>query len=211
MRIGLLGGTFDPVHRGHLDIAHAARERLSLDVVWLVPARTPPHRAQPRASAAHRFAMVAQAVADQEGLLASDIEMDAEGPSYTVTTLERLAARGLPAEALFVILGADAFADLPSWKAYPAILDRAHFVVVSRGGVEASTVLSQEPALASRTWEIACGPPPGPSIFFIDAPTARVSSTAVRQALATGASVTELVPPAVAAHIARHQLYGHAE
>lgn len=207
MRIGLLGGTFDPVHLGHLDVAHAARRHLSLDVVWFVPARMPPHRTRPHVSAAHRFAMVAQAVADQDALLASDVEMETEGPSYTVATLDRLAAQGVSGQSLFLILGADAFKDLPTWKAYPAILDRCHFVVISRPGAPAHTVRTLVPELAGRMRDTPCEVPPAPSIFLVDAPTAPVSSTGVRQSILEGAGLERMVPAAVAAHIERYRLY----
>lgn len=208
MKIGLLGGTFDPVHRGHLDVAHAARRALALDEVWLVPARMPPHRTRPHASAAHRFAMVVEGVADEDGLLASDIEMDTDGPSYTVATLERLAAQGCSGESLFLILGGDAFKDLPTWKAYPAILDRCHFVVVSRPGIPAGTVRALVPELAARMRDTPCDVPPAPSIFLVDAATAPVSSTAVRQAVQAAGRLDTMVPAAVARHIARYGLYG---
>ncbi len=208
MKIGLLGGTFDPVHRGHLDVAHAARRALALDAVWLVPARMPPHRTRPYASAAHRFAMVVEGVADQDGLLASDIEMDTDGPSYTIATLERLAAQGFTGDSLFLILGGDAFKDLPTWKAYPAILDRCHFVVVSRPGVPAGAVRALVPELAGRMRDTPCEVPPAPSIFLVDAATAPVSSTAVRQAVQAAGRLDTMVPAAVARHIARYGLYG---
>lgn len=207
MKIGLLGGTFDPVHCGHLDVAHAARRALALDVVWLVPARVPPHRLSPHASAAHRFAMVVEAVAEEEGLLASDIEMDIDGPSYTFATLDRLAAQGVPGDSLFLILGSDAFKDLPTWKAYPAILNRCHFVVVSRPGVPAGKVRALVPELADRMRDTPCAAPPAPSIFLVDAPTAPVSSTSVRQAVMDAKRLDGLVPAAVARHIGKYGLY----
>ncbi|MEO8482099.1 MAG: nicotinate-nucleotide adenylyltransferase [Acidobacteriota bacterium] len=210
MRIGLLGGTFDPVHCGHLDVAHAARLALSLDVVWLVPARIPPHRTRPYASPAHRFAMVAEAVADQEGLLASDVEMQTEGPSYTFATLDRLAAQGVSGESLFLILGADAFSDLPTWKAYPEILDRCHFVVLSRPGIPARAVRAAVPALADRMRDTPCEVPRAPSIFLVDAPTTAVSSTGVREAVIAGDGLEGLVPAPVARHIGKYGLYGRS-
>src|SRR5690349_1230639 len=134
MRLGLFGGTFDPVHAGHLDVAQAARRALALDEVWMVPARLPPHRVAPVASAAHRFAMVSLAVQDQDGLLASDLEMETPGPSYTSDTLSRLEQRGVALSSVFFVIGADAFRDIPAWKDFPAVLGRCHYVVVSRPG-----------------------------------------------------------------------------
>jgi nicotinate-nucleotide adenylyltransferase len=94
-RVGWLGGTFDPIHGGHLDVAIAARSALALDYVYLVPAHVPPHRGAPLASAAHRLAMVNLAAETEEWLRVSDIELTAPGPSYTVDTLDRLAAQGM--------------------------------------------------------------------------------------------------------------------
>src|SRR5438046_60424 len=116
MTVGLFGGTFDPIHRGHLDVAAAARRALHRDRVLSVPANVPPHRGQPRAAAAHRFAMAALAVADHEAFAVDDLEMQSDAPSFTSVTLDRLAARGIDTRQLCLITGADAFRDLPSWK-----------------------------------------------------------------------------------------------
>ena len=146
-----------------------------------------------------RDIVLVQAVADDEGLLASDVEMDVDGPSYTFATLDRLAAQGVRGDSLFLILGGDAFKDLPTWKAYPALLDRCHFVVVSRPGVRAGEVRALVPALADRMRDAPCEMPLAPSIFLVDAPTAPVSSTGVRQAVLDGQDLGALVPAAVAA------------
>ena len=115
-RIGVLGGTFDPIHNGHLDVVDAARRACALDTVLLVPARLPPHRAAaPLAPAAHRFAMAAMAAHARDDLRVSDIELREGGPSFTSVTLERLAAYGHRPEQLFFITGADTFADIASW------------------------------------------------------------------------------------------------
>lgn len=207
MKLGLFGGTFDPIHCGHLDVARAAQQALALDVVWLIPARTPPHRTRPHASAAHRFAMTALAVAAEPGMRLSDVEMDVEGPSYTVETLDRLEARGLSGTDVFFITGADAFKDIASWKAYPALLDRCHFVVVSRPGCRAAAMRTELPALAARMVDAPCAVPARASIFLVDAPTAPVSSTQVRHALAGHEPLEGLIPTPVAAYIARQALY----
>src|SRR5262245_23798250 len=123
MPLGVIGGTFDPIHQGHLDVARAAKRAFDLNEVWFVPAGTPPHRSSPMASPAHRFAMTALALEGEEGLLVSDIEMDAPGPSYTIDTLDRLAGRGIDVASLFLVLGADAFRDIRLWKGFPAVLD----------------------------------------------------------------------------------------
>lgn len=207
MRLGVLGGTFDPIHVGHLDVARGAAHSLSLDEVWLVPANLPPHRTHPHASAADRFAMVELAVAGDRALRASDLELRADGPSYTTLTLDRLAAEGIDLRTVFLITGADAFHDLPSWRNYPAILDRCHFVVVSRPGQPAGRLREMLPSLASRMLNASGPVPDTPAIFLVDAPTAPVSSTDVRGRIAAGQSIDGLVPPAVASYIETHGLY----
>jgi len=207
MRQGLLGGTFDPIHVGHLDVADAARHALALETITLLPSPAPPHRDAPQASAAHRFAMTALAIQDRDDLRLSDVEFDSPGPSYTDTTLDRLAARGLDTSALFFIIGADAFRDIASWKNFPAVLDRCHFVVVSRPGMPAAGLPGALPALSGRMVEPPCTTPAEPCIFLVNAPTSPVSSTAIRDSLAAGRSIAGLVPPTVEAYIEKHRLY----
>lgn len=209
MRHGLLGGTFDPVHVGHLDVADAARRALSLSTVTLLPAPVPPHRRAPEVSAAHRFAMAALAVAGRDGLEVSDVEFDSPGPSYTDATLDRLAARGVDTTKLFFIIGADAFRDIASWKNFPAVLDRCHFAVVSRPGLAATALREVLPALASRMMASPCEIPADPCIFLVDAKTAPVSSTDIRERRRAGQPISGLVPAAVEAHIVKHGLYRH--
>jgi nicotinate-nucleotide adenylyltransferase len=207
MRTGVFGGTFDPIHVGHLDVALAARRALGLSRVEIMPARWPPHRHPPAASAAHRFAMAALAVQGHAGLVVSDLEMEADGPSYTSATLDRLAGRGTDLTGLFLITGADAFRDIATWKDYPGILDRAHFVVVSRPGCAAPTLRHLLPGLAGRMIETPLEIPSRPGIVLVDAPTAPVSSTTVRDRLARGQSIDGLVPPAVKTYIETQDLY----
>jgi len=207
-RLGLFGGTFDPIHRGHLDVANAARIALNLTAVWLIPAQVPPHRRAPFASAAHRFAMVALACEAHPELFVSDIEMQDQAPSYTATTLDRLSALGFDTTTQYLITGADAFRDIGTWKDYPGILDRCSFVVVSRPGQSALELQRQLPELAPRMTATSAPPPVGPAILLVDAPTAPVSSTAVRDRVRAGAPIEDLVSPAVAAYIEKYGLYG---
>jgi nicotinate-nucleotide adenylyltransferase len=207
MTFGLFGGTFDPIHLGHLDVARAARRTLGLREVWIVPSRLPPHRGRPSAPAAHRFAMAALAAAGEPGLLVSDLEMDTDGPSYTTETLDRLEARGMATRAMCFITGADAFLDIRSWKDYPRLLDRCHFAVVSRPGVSAMTLPDALPELASRMAPASPSAGLEPRVLLVDAPTAPVASTDVRRAIAAGAPLAGLVPSAVAVYIERHHLY----
>jgi nicotinate-nucleotide adenylyltransferase len=208
-RLGVLGGTFDPIHLGHVDAARAAETTLGLDEILIVTSHIPPHRTQPAASPYHRFAMVALTVVDHSRWRASDLELQSATPSYTSCTLDRLHAAGYLATDLFFIVGADAFREIESWKDYPAIVDRAHFAVVSRPGSPVAELPRLLQALAPRmiratTVAVASG---APSIFLIDAPTADVSSTAIRSRVETGQPIGGLVPAAVGQHIERHRLY----
>ena len=198
-RLGILGGTFDPVHFGHLDAADAARRALNLDQVWLIPSCDPPHRPiDPLASGYHRFALVALAVQGDETLRASDIELTRPGPSYTADTLRAVARQGWHASQIFFILGSDAFAEIATWREFPAVLDAANFVVIARPGTTLDAAAARTPSLRGRL---------GTSIFLVEARTRDVSSSAIRARLAAGQPIDDLVPPAVARHIVAHHLY----
>ncbi len=209
-RFGVLGGTLDPVHTGHIDAAVAARQALALEHVLVLPSRIPPHRPTlPAASPFHRFAMAALAVSDVEGLQVSDLELSAPGPSYTSDTLDRLQATGLRSTQIFFITGADAFAEIATWHRYPEVLELAHFVVVSRPGHPATSLPSVLPSLAGRMRPGTSAEPltSKPSIFLVDAPTAEVSSTEIRRRVRSGEGLSGLVPRLVEQHIIRHRLY----
>ena len=209
LRVGLLGGTFDPIHIGHLEAASAARRALALDRVLLLPSRTPPHRStEPRASVFHRFAMAALAAAEC-GMLVSDLEVRRDGPSYTALTLEALHRDGLAPAQLFFITGSDAFADVATWYDYPRILQLANFVVVSRPGAPRPSELIPNPDFLlpnpqSPTPEVN---PAAPRVFSVEATTPDVSSTEIRRRAGAGESIDGLVPSSVAGHIRRHNLY----
>lgn len=207
-RLGWLGGTFDPIHCGHLDVAIAARTALELDKVYLVPARVPPHRTAPIASSADRLAMVTLAAETQDWLRVSDIELKVAAPSYTMDTLDRLEAQGTHLPSLHVITGADAFAEILTWKGVPGLLDRCPFVVVSRPGYPAPALRRVLPTLAhkmvdAKTRDFTARP----SIFLVDAPTAPVTATEVRARASSRLSLEGLVPETVASYINRHELY----
>jgi nicotinate-nucleotide adenylyltransferase len=222
--IGILGGTFDPVHCGHLAVALAARDALGLDAVLLVPARVPPHRSrQPYASIYHRFAMTALAALSAEGLRVSDLELETAGPSYTSMLLDRLHGEGYGASQIVFIIGADAFAEIATWHNYPAILNRCHFAVISRPGQQADELRARLTDLADRFITIApeTGAPGGaaasvaltsraPAIFLIGAATPNVSSTEIRERRRAGLPIDGLVPEAVEQYIRRHALYAGA-
>ena len=210
-RLGLLGGTFDPIHFGHLDAAEAARTALALDAVMLVPAHDPPHKPlDPRASAFHRFALVALAVEEYPGFRVSDMELTQDGPSYTVNTLRALHGGGWQPTQIFFILGADAFAEIATWHEYPAVLDAAQFAVVARPGTSLETATARTPELRPRLRRAGDGVPDPPStaVFLVEARTRDISSTTIRARLAARQPITDLVPAAVARHILAHQLYG---
>lgn len=214
-RVGILGGTFDPIHLGHLDAASAARRALRLTEVRLLPARIPPHRPpSAQAPAPDRLAMTALAVADVAGVTASDLELRAEGPSYTSRTLTALAETGLQPRQLFFIVGTDAFADIGSWYNFPDVLDCSHFVVVSRPGLPTAALEERLPSLAGRIGRPADSPAlaadAAPKIWLVDADTRAISSSDIRRRVAAGRSIDRLVHPAVAAYIARHHLYAAA-
>lgn len=208
-RLGILGGTFDPIHNGHLDVGDAAAAALDLSRMFVITSNVPPHRPQPFASSYHRFAMVSLALAGRSGWRASDLELRTPAPSFTSATLKRFHDRGYGPNELFFVLGADAFGDIGTWRDYPAILNDAHFVVVSRPGFPVDQLPHRLPLLAARMVR-----PPldslsqiDPLIVLIDAPTADVSSTAIRQRRAAGEPIAEMVPPGVQQHIEQHGLY----
>lgn len=193
--IGILGGTFDPVHLGHLRVCVELRERLGLDHVRLVPNCVPPHRDAPRASDAQRADWIRQAIADEPGLVLDTIELDREGASYTADTLAALRER-FPDVPLVYILGQDAFDGLVTWNRWEAIGTLAHMVVVPRPGTPASPV-DALPGLRPtidindlHTHTHGC-------LLAADVTTLAVSSTQVRRLLVQGRSVRYLVPDAV--------------
>jgi len=211
MPSAFFGGTFDPIHRGHLDVAEAARRAVGLDRISFIPAAIPPHRAAPRASAAHRFAMTALAIQHRPGFAVSDLERRSTDPSYTSNTLNRLHASGVDTLGCYLAIGADAFREIGTWKDFPALLDRCSFVVVSRPACGVSALRSTLPDLAGRMTDLPPGRPIGaahrPGIFLVDAPTAPISSTDVRRRVAVGEPIDDLVPAAVAEYIKTHGLY----
>lgn len=213
-RLGVLGGTFDPIHLGHLGAAEAVETVFGLDEVRLVPAHDPPHRPiDPRASAFHRFAMAALAVDDWHEWRVSDLEVAREGPSYSIDTLRALHREGWRPLQIFFILGTDAFAEIATWREFPAVVDAANFVVVARPGTSLDAARRAE--LEGRIHDLRRGPRlrdatagPHTRIFLFDTHTSDVSSTVIRERIAAGLPIDDLVPPAVARHIVQNELYG---
>lgn len=208
-RVGLLGGTFDPIHVGHLAAARAAHQALALDAVRFIPSARPPHRPDsPRASEYHRLEMIRRAIDDVAGWEVSELELRRHGPSYTWDTLVSLHESGLAPTQIFFITGADAFAEIATWHRYPAVLEAAHFVVITRPRTTLDSVRQRVPVLTSRMV-----PPDAVTssqttrIIPLEARTPDVSSTEIRERAARGDSLDTLVPPAVAAYIRDNRLY----
>jgi len=207
-RIGILGGTFDPIHLGHLEVALAAQSALKLMRVFVITSSVPPHRSEPQASPYHRFVMTAMAVAGRTGWRVSDQELRQHERSYTSETLRNFHGRGYSPLELYFIVGADAFAEISSWKNFPMVLDYAHFAVVSRPGCPAAEMATRLPELAGRMMQPAdTAPETRTRIFLIDSRTSDVSSTAIRERCARGESIAGLVPDSVQQHIEQHGLY----
>jgi nicotinate-nucleotide adenylyltransferase len=206
-RIGLLGGTFDPIHYGHLDAADAAQQHLGLDDVLFVPSNVPPHRhTGPTASGYDRYALIALAIQDRPRYRASAMELERSGHSYTVDTLHRMQEQGLRPWQMFFIIGSDAFAEIATWHRYPEVLDAANFAVIARPGTSLADAMTRTPTLASRiSHEDARTQRTG--VFLVEAQTRDVSSTVIRRHLAAGQRIDDLVPAAVARYIATHDLY----
>jgi nicotinate-nucleotide adenylyltransferase len=209
--IGVLGGTFDPIHLGHLDAAEAARTALHLDEIRLLPLRDPPHRSgSPLASAFHRFALVALAIEDRPSYRVSEMELVRPGHSYTADSLRAMHAEGWTPSQIFFILGADAFAEISTWREFPAVLDGAHFIVIARPGTSLEAASARTPELRARLHrpEEAIPNDGKTRIILVEARTRDVSSTMIRARLKAREPISDLVPAAVARHIVVHHLYG---
>jgi nicotinate-nucleotide adenylyltransferase len=194
-RVVVLGGTFDPVHLGHLAAAEQARDLLGADEAWLVPTGQPPHRPQAMAPAEDRLAMLRAAVAGRERLRVLDNEVCRPGPSYTVDTLDELAAEH-PATEVWLALGTDAAREIGAWHRRDEVLRRARFLLLNRGGV--GEVDAAEAARLGFD-------PRRTRIVHIDSPP--ISATEVRRRAAEGGGTEGLVPEPVARLIAERGLY----
>lgn len=206
------GGTFDPVHKGHLAIARSARDRLQAGV-WLMPAADPPHKGPTEADAGQRLAMLRLAIAGQAGLHVDDRELRRAGPSWTIDTLIEL-RREIGDEApLAILIGADSFLGLPSWKSWQSLVDHAHIVIAERPGSRIDQDALPEPlhgfaaprwcTLASTLHEAPCG-----RLLRLKLPLRPESSSELRARINDGRPWREWTPPAVADYIERHRLYG---
>lgn len=207
----LYGGTFDPVHDGHLAIARAARDTLQAEI-RLMPAADPPHRPPPGAGATDRAAMLELAVAGEAGLRVDLRELRRDLPSRSVDTLRELRREIGDERPVALLLGADSFAGLPGWKEWRALPGLAHFVVASRAGspLEHDRL---DPALAEAIEGRVVDDPaalraaPAGAVMYLRQPLHPQSATAIRAAIVAGGAWRDLVPAAVAAYIERHGLY----
>jgi nicotinate-nucleotide adenylyltransferase len=208
--IGILGGTFDPIHLGHLRPAVEVRQALALDHVRLMPARVSPLRDAPETPGGHRLAMVQAALADSGApdLLADGRELDRPGPSYTADTLAELADE-LRAARFHLIVGADAFASFDRWQRWPQILERAHVVVTHRPGMP----LVVPDAVRARVTHDATDLAQRGAGCVLVQPVSQldISATAIREAAAAGRDLRYWVPESVRRYIGEHHLYQRSE
>jgi nicotinate-nucleotide adenylyltransferase len=194
--VGILGGTFDPIHHGHLVIAEEAREALGLERVLFVPTASPPHKpGRLVTDPGHRLAMVRLAVDGNPAFVTSAVEVERGGSSFTVDTLEALLAGGLADP--WLILSSEALAGFPTWREPSRILDLARLAVVPRGGHDA----------LGTAWFAERFPGRDDRVRFVPGPLLPISGSVVRRRAAAGRSVRYLVPDSVARYIADHALY----
>lgn len=207
-RLGLLGGTFDPVHVGHLALARTARAALRLDAVHLMPTGASWQKPGVAASPAQRLAMLRLAIAGEPGLVADPREVERNGPSYTIDTLAQLRAELGSQVALILILGSDQLRNLATWRRWNELLLYAHIACTQREQVALSNLPEPVETLVQAHGTDALPDAPCGSIVFFTMPPVPVSATALRAALARGERPAELVPPAVLDYIERQNLYG---
>ncbi len=209
-RLGVLGGTFDPVHLGHFRVAESVRETMALDRILFVPSRIPPHKSRPGiAPAEHRFRMIQEAVKKEPAFDISRIELDRDGPSYTIDTLNALAC-AQPETDIFFITGIDAFREIQTWKQWELLLPSFSFIVHPRPGYSLAGAREAVPETMLLVTVRSGSTPPsdhGPAIFLVHAVTLDISSTEIRAMARAGRSVRYLVPAEVEAYIIGHRLY----
>ncbi len=197
MRLGLFGGTFDPIHLGHLVLAEQCREACGLDLVWFVVAGSPPHKPGERTAVSHRLEMARIAIAGHPSFEVSEIEASRPGPHYSVETLAAV-GRERPGDDLFFLIGADSLADLPQWRQPAEIARLATIVVVNRPGLDVNpTASSPLPDFGPGTHALRA----------VAIPPIGIASHDLRRRLAEGRSVRYMVPRGVEAYIEAQKLY----
>jgi nicotinate-nucleotide adenylyltransferase len=207
MRLGIFGGTFNPVHLGHLRTAEEVKYKLGLDKIIFVPSGKPPLKDRDSVAASHRYAMVALAVASNRGFAVSDVEVRKKGKSYTVHTLQML-RKEFSGDELFFILGTDAFLEMPKWRQPEKIVEMTDFIIMARPGVGFDAIA--ESPYKIRNYE---SPHPryslvsGRSAFIVNVTQLDISSSEIRRLVAQRKSVRYLLPPAVERYIKKNKLY----
>ncbi|MHB1216314.1 MAG: nicotinate-nucleotide adenylyltransferase [Thiobacillus sp.] len=213
--IGVFGGTFDPIHFGHLRLAEEMAEELGLARVVFIPAGQPPHRGTPHTAAIHRLEMVRRATAGNPLFSVDAREVESPRPSYTVDTLAGLRAELGFEQPLWLLLGADAFLALPTWHEWRRLFDLAHIAVAARPGarlLQSDAMperLNNEVSQRQRTKGSVSGP--AGSVLLQQMTPLDISATAIRDILARHGSARYLLPDAVLDYIHEHQLYTHHE
>jgi nicotinate-nucleotide adenylyltransferase len=200
MKIGIFGGTFNPIHTGHLVVAQDAMETLQLSGVLFIPSAIPPHKSpESLAPAAHRLRMIRAAIRSDARFSVSDIEIKRGGKSYSVDTLREL-RRHHPRVEWFFIIGSDSFKELHSWREIETLARLCQFAVVARPHFEMETMTARRVGLDAATFKRVSRHP-------IHAHLVNISSTEIRARVRAGKSIRYLVPDAVARHIEKHSLY----
>jgi nicotinate-nucleotide adenylyltransferase len=208
-RIGLLGGTFDPIHFGHLQLAELAMRQCSLAKVLFIPAAAPPHKTDRAITAfTHRVKMISLALAATPGFQLTSLEGDLPSPSYTIDTLLYLAEKHAPDDEFYFILGADAFLEINTWKSCAELLARTHFIVAGRSGYSPGAFESFAASLGyarrGEAWFHSSG---NTKLFYLPEATDDISSSAVRSRIARRDSLEGLVPRDVIHYIDTNNLY----
>ncbi len=217
-RIGIFGGTFDPVHLGHLVPAVRALETFHFDALVFVPAARPPHKqGEPLTAFSHRFAMLALATQGYDRFFVSDVELDGDGPTYTVDMLRRLTGR-LSARHHYFLMGSDSFSQIGTWHRWEELADLAHLVVLHRATVWNAELRDRVPASLRprlrRVEEFTEVPDPGAGerlVYLLDHEPFPISATHLRERLRRGLTIRELVPPDVHRYIVKYRLYHQGE
>jgi len=216
-KIGLLGGTFDPVHNGHLAVANHVQKVLGLDAIWFIPAAQPPHKAghadsQDISSFAHRFAMLKRAMASQKTFVVSDIEAKRPAPSFSIDTINILLRLSAEQVDFSFIIGIDAFLDIATWKRYTELPTLVNFIIISRPGYspeKVARIISRNyPDFtidqSAETWS---SPHCKGTFSLMHMEPVPISSTEIREKVRKGEDISEMVPSPVETYIREQKLY----